>query len=785
MHPARPTLRLAAVVPLLAIGLACDPSDVLPSDLSEPQPPSFDVPIEWSRPHYVRSLDVPDANDGALLADRVRRVRLDACGPDGSSTPTRVVWTMAAREGDAVGEPFPLLGVDGTEVPESCAVEWQAPWEGAFRVEVEVTIDGQTERGRLDLEVDDIWIAALGDSYASGEGNPHANGAWKQARCHRSANGWPALIAERVQGAHPGKQVLLTHLACSGGSIENGVLNGYGGIQGDISTTALDPQASVLRDLVASTSSSDHPVTYDWLARERRPDAIVFTAGGNDIDFGPLVEDALWFGLGDDVVASIPGRLETLDGRLDAFDTRLDDDLLRPYAWYDGLPDADDAYSGGIFHLEYPDPTQDGPGNYQACWTDNSFFMSDADMREIHEELMQPLNALIHAHGAAAGWTTVDGIDEVFAYHGVCAADPWFIFPGESQITQGDILGTYHPRFAGHEAMAEAAWPAISGWLAGRDESRLSPTVWARLDSAPLGTLTPGTRIEQLDRIEIDAPLGMLTAMTLGGQPLGPGAPIQTEPGPTELVIERYWSGWRQQGIPIRLPDVVVPVEVVPAIDQVLDALIIEVETVGGQRVAVPTVRPGFGDAGTWIDPVTVHVTHPDPAYTVTLTEDWLTGDAPYTGAPLVTQSDRLNERRIRIDVAGPTPSLGSVEIRLVDLETDLERYAIDTLTVTDAGDPSRVVVYASQNDVPVEVSGMEHQDFLGADIAITPGDPTLTEGFVLRVDGVLTPVTATLPIDAVQVEVIACTNFLSDCDADPAFLHPNGHEVVFAFNVP
>ena len=145
-------------------------------------------------------------------------MHLDGCGSRAGSSPiTGYAWM------------FNSLAAGNT-----CAVDVSAPSLGTFSVTLTVTTqDGHTASTTQDIVVRDFLIVSLGDSVASGEGNPDIpwdlspsrrtassnTPKWELSQCHRSALAGPARAALQLEQADPHTSVTFIHLACSGGRI--------------------------------------------------------------------------------------------------------------------------------------------------------------------------------------------------------------------------------------------------------------------------------------------------------------------------------------------------------------------------------------------------------------------------------------------------------------------------------------------------------------------------------------------------------------------------------------
>lgn len=151
-------------------------------------------------------------------------------------------------------------------VPDSAACRWsvspaplKAPDEGKCSDTLEISRNSPTSvsvqhaegSASVVVEVDDIVVVAMGDSYASGEGSPdrpaiykgfstpkrndwfHAGAIpargtvepamWLDETCHRSMLSWPVLSSLRLALEHPKAVVRLVNVACSGAKFIDGI----------------------------------------------------------------------------------------------------------------------------------------------------------------------------------------------------------------------------------------------------------------------------------------------------------------------------------------------------------------------------------------------------------------------------------------------------------------------------------------------------------------------------------------------------------------------------------
>ena len=190
---------------------------------------------------------------------------------------------------------------------------------------VAVGIDGETPIS-TDIKVKDLLIVGLGDSFASGEGNPDvpvrfdanrrarnvypkragddatSNAQWLDELCHRSLYGHQLRTALQIGIENPKAAVTFMGYACSGAAVVDGIL----GPQTYMDYVSKDDGT----DSVRSVSGGSKDTQLRWLLRElckdkpdkvdgiwtcpgnayrRNVDFLLLSIGGNDIGFSNLV----------------------------------------------------------------------------------------------------------------------------------------------------------------------------------------------------------------------------------------------------------------------------------------------------------------------------------------------------------------------------------------------------------------------------------------------------------------------------------------------------------------
>lgn len=319
------------------------------------------------------------------------------------------------------GEPAePLL-----EPGSGCGAVFSVAGEGDHTIEVLARNRAEVAR----VEVEDKLIVALGDSVASGEGNPEGTGPdrWLDEPCHRSAAAGFQQAANQLGKVDRRRSITFVSLACSGARIDAGLLGSYDGIAPRPGAAPYLSQVDRLRELdTARRADGDGPGV----------DAILLSAGANDVRFSSVVEQcALPGDCREGVKEAVEQRVAALGKRYD----QLGDALAAT------APDAP------VFITEYFDPTHDEFGRF--C-KDGPGLTTDAEAQWAYEELLRPLNRQIATAAERNGWQRVGGIAADFEHHGYCAQEKRWIRTLPEAIALDDPAGTLHPSEEGHKAIA-------------------------------------------------------------------------------------------------------------------------------------------------------------------------------------------------------------------------------------------------------------------------------------------------------------------------------------------
>ncbi len=331
-----------------------------------------------------------------------------------------------------------------------------------YRVGVTAIRLGSTGTGRTTVTIRDLLIVGLGDSTASGEGNPDQSVTrvrWQDRRCHRSANGFEAKAAARIEAASQKTSVTFVPLACSGASIPTGMLGPYAGIIPSRGVR-LPPQVDMMKALVGL----------------RRVDAVLVSIGINDLGFGNVARFCFDDGLEAKDAAAVDcwtkpyptaSSPTTLEAWVRARSATLRDRYARLSTAFlaAGIP------AGKIYVTEYPNATRDERG--AVCdplipYLDSTPFgfsvrgtITRTEAEEAERELLLPVNAAVKTAAATYGWHLVSGLAAQSTLHGVCSTSSWFVDVAQSLIVQHDVLGTLHPNRLGQQAAANLVVSAL------------------------------------------------------------------------------------------------------------------------------------------------------------------------------------------------------------------------------------------------------------------------------------------------------------------------------------
>jgi hypothetical protein len=397
----------------------------------------------------------------------------------------------------------------------------------ATQVTADIVVPGEPiRRASVDIAVRDLLIAGLGDSIASGDGNPDrpvaladdgfcfrrfspgakaeyfrpsragfsgdracdldtGNGSdragwaklsayWMNGACHRSLYGYQLRAALALAVQNPHLAVTFLPLACTGATIADGLFNGQSsreltcGLNGAPCPAMSPAQITQLRTLVARSQRGSL-------------DLIFLTIGANDINFAGLVADIIIEGKTERALLSRAGIISSTDAAQTTLDKKLPGDFarlrdaLRPL-----VGDAMDhvvytTYGNPALSPEGPCPAgRDGFDVHPAFGVDGERLRRTVTF--VQDRFFPTLKALVTcADGscpASDAMTFVDHHQAAFADHGFCVraeTDPPFdrdcFKPDGSSFTQSLVDGANDPMVCDTSVTEFRTYASRARWI--------------------------------------------------------------------------------------------------------------------------------------------------------------------------------------------------------------------------------------------------------------------------------------------------------------------------------
>jgi lysophospholipase L1-like esterase len=353
-------------------------------------------------------------------------------------------------------------------IPPSWLRVERLPKVGLYKVRLIVTSQTKNNVDSLvtnqTIELRNIVIACLGDSYASGEGNPDFDGIaglsdraycanisavqlaeggksdfvelyqsprWFEIAAHRSMKAGYALAARYFEDIDPHSVVTFIDLAVSGAEIQKGLLQ-----QQDDRLWMRKGQLGYFEELVGTNTI----------------DLLLLSIGGNDVGFSDFLKEATISKIDLNDVDGYLRRIRSLKDSYYALNSFIKDRLK--------IKD--------ILIAEYPTQlfsnNQKNPllqTNQFAC----ELFQNVTGFLTIGQEDVQNLNTIGEALQQTRievanelGWIYAGGIADKFKNHGYCSTpeETYWITASYSCTNQGDTRGTMHPNQKGHSLIKNA-----------------------------------------------------------------------------------------------------------------------------------------------------------------------------------------------------------------------------------------------------------------------------------------------------------------------------------------
>ncbi len=367
-------------------------------------------------------------------------------------------------------------------------IDFRARYGHATSATVDVTSGGDaTQRLTAQIKVRDILIAGLGDSIASGEGNPdravplsdegfcfrsYFGGAgrefyrpsragykggracgtsgslqswqqfgalWMNAACHRSLYSYQTRAALALAVRYPHIAVTYLPLACTGASIPEGVLGSQRARECLTAKSSAKCQGTVngqIAQLREALAAARHRQP------ERKLDLVLMTIGANDINFSGLVSEVVVDAATERALFKRGGLIGSLHGSRSSLERDLPQAFARLRAALTPLLDND---LSRVVFVSYANPALANGGTPcpggKAGFDIHPSFNADpgrlaAVTAYVQNEFLPGLKALASCQSGVIcrdpttdRMTFVDAHQSAFADHGFCAraeSDPEF-----------------------------------------------------------------------------------------------------------------------------------------------------------------------------------------------------------------------------------------------------------------------------------------------------------------------------------------------------------------------
>jgi lysophospholipase L1-like esterase len=393
---------------------------------------------------------------------------------------------------------------------------------------------GPAQHVETEIAVRDVLVAGLGDSIASGEGNPDRpialadegfcfryylgsataqyyrpsragykggraceapdtlqawqrhSALWLNSACHRSLYSYQTRTALALAVRHPHIAVTYLPLACTGATIPNGLIGSQGARDCPPAKSAscqgtVNAQLSELRAAITAAQRRQP---------DRRLDVVLLSIGGNDINFSGLVADVIV----DNQTERTLFRRSGVLGSIDDSRAALVRDLPQRFS---KLREALKPLVGGdlshVVYVSYANPALEGGvpcAGGRAGFDIHPSFNADRKRlanvaNYVEREFLPQLRALALCESgvlcrdpATERMTFVDTHQAAFADHGFCArasSDPEFdrdcFSPKGDSFDQDIVTAAGQPMLCGRSAAEYRAYLPRARWIRDANDS--------------------------------------------------------------------------------------------------------------------------------------------------------------------------------------------------------------------------------------------------------------------------------------------------------------------------
>ncbi len=300
------------------------------------------------------------------------------------------------------------------------------------------------------INVKDYLIVAMGDSFASGEGNPDfgnveiitdpntgeqsfvlSNPEWLEPRGNRSFKSSFSLIAKKLEDSDTKSIVTFIHIPSSGAKISDGLIF---------------PQ---------NPSWQDEGQIYELVKYigNRPIDGLLLSIGLNDLGECSGISDII-------IEAANPLPPEFKESGSLQYARQILPTISQSYDVLAQLFEKN-LKVRNVFLFEPPVQFMRDEYNNLSDGCGLLTTMENEDIVILETIGLQLLQIQKDAC-TRNGWQYITGINDLFKNHGYCAGDQsWFISIMESKNSQGNLNGAVHPNSTGHQKIMEHAYPTI------------------------------------------------------------------------------------------------------------------------------------------------------------------------------------------------------------------------------------------------------------------------------------------------------------------------------------
>jgi lysophospholipase L1-like esterase len=446
-------------------------------------------------------------------ADHDIEVRLAGAVPPGATC----TWSFTPEGGAAA------------TTSEDCAapVRTRVRYGRPTAVTADLSVSGEpVRRAAAEIAVRDLLIAGLGDSIASGDGNPdrpvaladdgfcfrrfspggkaeyfrpgragfagdkacdgdigggndraewaRLSARWMNGACHRSLYAYQLRAALALAVQNPHVAVTFLPLACTGATIADGLFNGQRsrelvcGLDGAACPATLPAQITQLRALVARTQRG-------------HLDLVFLTVGANDINFPGLVADIIIEGKTERALLSRAGIISSIDAAQATLDKKLPSDFAR---LRDALRPLVNGAMERVVYTSYGNPalSPEGPcpGGRDGFDVHPAFGVDGERLRRavafVQDKFFPTLKAIVTCDRggcpASDAMTFVDEHQATFAGHGFCVraeSDPPFdrecFLPDGKSFTASLVEGATDPLVCNASVTEFRSFASRARWI--------------------------------------------------------------------------------------------------------------------------------------------------------------------------------------------------------------------------------------------------------------------------------------------------------------------------------